>query len=347
VATDNNLRTAKLEWIDYKRLVVCCDGVVRINTLVNALDSETARKIVWVNNIVAADLGNRHGFRKYREAGGRVNLEETLLLTNEKLEQQIAHNTRLAKEAQDAHNEVKTLQEQLAAKISELEAENAALKARLASESEAAAGQKRARVDSSDLLVKMHEMMQGSLAELQRSLSELQKENGNQREHIGRLEGALHDKQEGLNDLKDKLADARVLLVEKAAAVDAKETEVRTAVAARDLMQQKFTLVTKDRNKIYKRAVKTTQSLRAATTLHLRVRDARTDDEFEDVQREVGEYLQTLNRGNYLAMPARLRTTQEMLDDALGPDESTETCDVSDECGFSGSGTRGLLHCPK
>ncbi len=72
-------------------------------------------------------------------------------------------------------------------------------------------------------------------------------------------------------------------------------------------------------------------TLRAATTLHLRVRDARTDDEFEDVQREVGEYLQTLNRGNYLAMPARLRTTQEMLDDALGPDESTETCDVSDE----------------
>ena len=59
VATDNGLRSAVLKWYDKKHLMICCSAPVHINILIDALDSEQARQIVWVHDIVTADLGSR------------------------------------------------------------------------------------------------------------------------------------------------------------------------------------------------------------------------------------------------------------------------------------------------
>ena len=96
-----------------------------------------------------------------------------------------------------------------------------------------------------------------------------------------------------------------------------KEAAIRNAVDSRDRMQIHLKLMTDDRARIRKRAVKTSSAMRAGTSINLDICNANTPEDIEKVKKRAAAHLHVVNVNNYLAMPPELRTTPELLRDAM------------------------------
>eukprot|EP00961_Rhodomonas_salina_P290294 3922643-Rhodomonas_salina.1 len=94
-----------------------------MNTLIKALQTPEACSIVTVHNIIASELDNRHGFKEYRETGGRVITSEALEILTEKVDQLKRQNDYLSTQARDANTALAATKVQADAEINRLKTE--------------------------------------------------------------------------------------------------------------------------------------------------------------------------------------------------------------------------------
>ena len=230
--------------------------------------------------------GYRQDAEKFRDAGNaraKV-LQEQLSEAKAKLEQQIAHNTRLKNEAYDAHKKIKTLQNKLADKIDELEgssvirnaqvariaeqenhmfalqkqlsetkAKVAELEAKLAVQAcdiEADVGNKRARTEDSQVLASIRDIVENTFLNVQKENERLQKVCDQQQ---AMLMGTLVDSGKLQGSLAEKEKQNEWLLKEhreKQDAIDNLKELLHKARGARDNAEAKAKGLQEDNDKL-------------------------------------------------------------------------------------------------
>ena len=201
-------------------------------------------------------------------------------------------------------------------RVKTLQTEIDVLKAALAAQPEPV-GQKRPRELDDDLLANMQHVIQSAItAAFERDRTErnvidaLRKELADTAALLARKEEALNTANILLEHKDEAIKNANILL-------EYKEQAVKNAIDSRDRMHIHLKLMTDDRARIRKRAVKTSSAMCAGTSINLDIRNANTPEDIEKVKKRAEAHLHVVNVNNYLAMPPELRTTPELLRDAM------------------------------